>query len=114
MSKKKGFALIELIVVLGILSFIVGVVVLVVFLVSSGGSLMSDGDAALNRTDYVLQAKSMADHLGDPSRQGYGDGDWDDHDQKALFGAMNIPLNTSWEDIPSRRLKDFVESQGSD
>ena len=65
------------------------------------------------RADYVLEAKNIADTLGNSDREGYGNKNWDNYDQKALCEAMKVPRNTSIEDISSKNIKLFVVANRS-
>ena len=108
---EKGFTLGGLLIVLFVMFVVVVVVVVAVVIGISHlvGKGIDKGDASINRQDYILQAQSIADDLGDPNREGYADDNWDDKDKAELFRALNLPVNTpSLEGVSSARIKEFV------
>jgi hypothetical protein len=80
-----------------------------------GSVLYSIGRMAgphVERTENIVRAKNIADTMGKPDREGYGDKTFDEHDQKLLFEALDVPLNSKFDDIPSLRIDDFLRKQG--
>jgi hypothetical protein len=105
MRNAKGFNVLEVLVIMVILAiiFIGGTVWLVVRVVKS-----APVDALIHKNEYVLEAKSLADNLGDPERKGHGNKAWDPNDAEELMTAMGYPKNTRLEDVPSAKIREFV------
>ena len=99
---KKGF--VEILIIL-IIVFAVGIRI---FIVYKGFEI---ADSEINKDNYLLSAQFIADTLGDETREGYGDGVWDDYDKTELLKALKVPVNTPFEEVPPTRIMEFVKEK---
>jgi len=105
--KRAGYTLIEMFVVIAPVAIIVTIAV-TVFAVVLGYSHL---EPAINRSDYLVESKGIADTLGVPERDGYGDNTYDENDAGELCKVLGVPIGTSLDDLSSRRLKKLVKSR---
>jgi len=106
MKKKSGFTLIELMIVITIIGILFGVLFCFVLVYKIGWQ--KGLEPLVNRTEYVLEAKGLVDTMGHYEREGYGTKRFDGTDSEILCEEVGVPIDTSIEDIPIRRIKAFV------
>lgn len=67
--------------------------------------------AQVSKDSLMLDSHAVADTLGHPNRQGYGDNVWDDEDEQAILKELDCDEDvTSINGVSPYKLKLFIDA----